>query len=292
MPYDADVIIVGSGPAGCSAAHFLTRQGCRVLILEKKVTLTSADGKSFTAKYVIGGDGPHSRVAAAMNLRRNKQNGIALEVEAEVPQDVLRFFQGRVLAGFDVLPVGYYWVFPKADHLSVGIGSLSSKKQALFPTLQKHLSRHGIDISTSRPKAHPLSIFTHLESLQQDRVLLVGDAAGLVDPYTGEGIRHAMLSGKIASECILQGSIKHYTRRIHDEIARDLLWAGRLARFFYSKQAFSFHYLVRNRFIFQEMLKTITNQTSYKKSIQIWPLYLLHIFKRQALDVQGFEMSP
>ena len=379
MSVDADVIIVGSGPGGCSSAHFLTQQGCRVLILEKnrlpryktcaggvpdsglalfpfsfdrvieqrirrftcvhgqqtvsmevpprtlsmvmrdafdlflveqskaevaekqrvthlvqsadRVVVHTADGKHLTAKYVIGGDGPHSRVAAAMNLRRNKRNGIALEVEVEVPGDVLHYFQGRVLAGFDVLPAGYYWIFPKSDHLSVGIGSLNLQKQPLLIKLQEHMSRYNIDIAASRPRAHPLSVFTSLEPVQQGRVLLVGDAAGLVDPYTGEGIRHALFSGKIAAECILQGRIRQFTRRIHLEIARDLLWAGRLARFFYARQAFSFHYLIRNRYIFQAMLKTITNQSTYRKSIQIWPLYLLHILKRQPLDGQGPRMK-
>ncbi|MCF8108345.1 MAG: geranylgeranyl reductase family protein [Desulfohalobiaceae bacterium] len=378
MHEDVDVIIVGSGPGGCSAAHFLSRQGCRILMLEKNrlpryktcaggvpdsglrlfpfsfdqvieqridrftcvhnqqsvtmevpdgtlsmvmrdafdlflvehsgaevleqkrvtrlaqtgngVRVHTADGKTYTSHYVIGGDGPHSRVAAAMDLRRHRRNGLALEVEAPVPADILRSFQGRVLTGFDVLPAGYYWVFPKSDHLSVGIGTMIPPNKApLLPRLREHMSRYGIDISTVRPRAHALSVFTRLERLHRGRVLLVGDAAGLVDPYTGEGIRHALLSGKIAAECILQGRLKEYTRKIHRAIAGDLLWAERLARFFYARQAFSFHYLIRNRYIFQEMLKTITNQTTYKKSIQIWPLYLLHFLKRQPLDCHEMD---
>ncbi|MCF8104104.1 MAG: geranylgeranyl reductase family protein [Desulfohalobiaceae bacterium] len=372
---DADVIIVGSGPGGCSAAHFLTKNGCRVLILEQKrlpryktcaggvpdaglalfpfsfdrvieqkihrfscvcgretvtmdvpdrtlsmvmrdrfdqyllersraevaeetritglsqdehkVVATASDGRTFRARYLIGADGPNSRVAGVLGLRPDRRVHIALEAEATVPGDILRSFQGRILAGFDVLPAGYYWIFPKSDHLSVGIGSLRPGKYNLRQKLQDRMSSFGIDLSKSRTRAYPLPVFSRLEKVHSGRVLLVGDAAGLVDPYTGEGIRHAMFSGMTAAETILAGRIQNYTRRIQDEIARDLLWAKRLAGFFYARQHFSFHYLIRNRCIFQTMLKTITNQKSYKRAILSWPLYLFHLFNRQPFDLNN-----
>ena len=372
MNLDADVIIVGSGPGGCSAAYFLRAQGCRVLILEQKklpryktcaggvpdvgldlfpfsfdrvieqkirrfscvfgpstvtmdvpdrtlsmvmrdrfdqfllehsraevgeqsrvtgltqdehkVVVSTARGKTFRARYLIGADGHNSRVAAVTGLGNGRRNSLALQAETTVDRDTLRSFQGRLLAGFNVLPSGYYWIFPKSDHLSVGIGALKPGKQPLRKILQEQMARFDIDLSKSRTRAYPLPVFSGLAKVHSGRVLLVGDAAGLVDPYTGEGIRHALFSGMAAAETILAGNIQNYTRRIQDEIAKDLLWAKRLAGFFYARQHLSFHYLLRNRCIFQAMLKTVTNQKTYKKAILNWPLYLLHLFNRQPLD--------
>ncbi len=374
MDWDADVIIVGAGPAGSSAAYFLGKAGYRVLVLEKCVlpryktcaggVPTSAmhyfpfdfapvieqyiyrasfiyqdkqvtqsvpdgslvmvmrdsfdyfilgrtkaevvqgvevqgviagnagyevktrDGKSFSSRYVLGADGPNSIVAKSMGMGRNRQMGIALEVEAEVSPQVLESFQGRFLVGLGDLQKGYYWIFPKSGHLSVGLGTMhKGGDKQLFSTLSRVMAKYDIDPERFSYKAHPLPVYKSPNgSLQKGGVLLLGDSAGLVDPLTGEGIRHAIESGYLAAHCIANNQIGQYSNLVNSKIANDLYFAKRVSDFFYRHQKLSFECLVRNKIVFQDLINIITHQLKYKKGILKFPYYLLNFWQRIGTD--------
>ncbi|MEA3377642.1 MAG: geranylgeranyl reductase family protein [Chloroflexota bacterium] len=234
---------------------------------EDGVEVSTASGEDFRARYLIGADGANSRVARLVGLRRERWKGGAIEAEVPVGDELLETYRNTALFIFGTPPGGYLWVFPKTVNLSVGIGIVLGR--ADYPhmrrLLRREMSRLGIEVDATRPQGHPLPIYLQREPLRQGRVLLAGDAARLVDPLLGEGIRHAVDSGRIAAESVLTGNLQRYTERVDREIGRDLLWGQRWARLFYKYPRRSFELGVRNPRIIKEFLHLFAGTTSYRR---------------------------
>jgi len=171
--------------------------------------------------------------------------------------------------------MGYLWIFPKAEHLSVGIGTFLDKCPVIRETLRREMRRLGIEVEEARQRGHPLPIYVRHEPLRRGRVLLVRDAAGLVDPLLGEGFRHAVDSGRLAAEAVLADALPSYTRRAQREIGTDLLWGLHWARLFYNHPWGSFELAVRNPLFMREFLRLLAGQTTYRQMAAHAPLNLL-----------------
>lgn len=214
-----------------------------------------------TADTVIGADGANGCVARSVGLRRDR--ALAIAIEAEVPH---RWGEGHPDLRPDVCHLeygaverGYAWVFPKGDHLNVGAGVFrardsagrgdSSVRTELRQAIISYLALLGVpqreeDLTFH---AHPLPIWNGLDRLQtrDNRVLLAGDSAGLINPFFGDGILHALKSGRIAARCILEGTTADYTRTIGAEFKSNFDSALKLAKFFYAWPKFCYQYGVR-----------------------------------------------
>ncbi len=218
----------------------------------------------YWADYVVGADGAFSVVARAVGLRRGHLAGAAMEAEVAAPAALLDEHAETALFLFGAIPDGYLWAFPKADHLSVGIGTLRAGRHDLRRRLVEGAQRLRLPAGQLRPRGHALPAYRRREPLQRGRVLLVGDAAGLMDPLSGEGIRHALHSGRLAAEAILSGGVAAYSQQVHQEIGADLgagLW---LARAFYAFPRLSFRLAVRDRSIVAAMMRMLSGQTTYR----------------------------
>ena len=246
----------------------------KVLVFKNYSIIKTHKGKSVKTKYVIGADGVGSVVGKSCGLLKKQQLGLALEVELSVDEKILKEYASRLLVSFGVLKEGYFWIFPKKYHLSVGIGTIRNKERLLKP-FKKVINTFLPIKNNMKIFAHPLPIHYGNYNIMKHNVFLVGDAATLVDPLTGEGIRHAILSGKIAAECIIDSTEESYPKRIKKEIGKDLIWSKRLSNFFYNHQKFCFDYFVSNKFIFKDIIKTMNNQSSYKKTLFNVPFYLV-----------------
>jgi len=193
------------------------------------------------AGFVIAADGAGSRVAKTAGWTTRPKLAPAVECEVRVSDEVFQRFDGCARFDFDVGVTGYGWVFPKRDHLSAGIVAMGppagNLKHAVTEYFQRiglgpieHISRHGY-YCPLRPRS---------EGLVKGRVLLVGDAAGLADPITGEGISPAILSGRLAAEAILTSAgnaptaERQYLRTLGQRLLSDLKLARLLARWLYS----------------------------------------------------------
>jgi flavin-dependent dehydrogenase len=109
----------------------------------------------------------------------------------------------RLLFDPTVVDRGYGWVFPKRDHLNVGVFTQSELHRGLTEVLHRFLAERGLlDWRTEGPLAFPIPVGATRGRPGRGRVLLVGDAAGLVNPITGEGISSAVLSGLRAAEAV------------------------------------------------------------------------------------------
>lgn len=108
---------------------------------------------------------------------------------------------------------GYGWIFPKRDHLNVGVFSQRGLSSGLKKDLSAFLELRGLSgWDAEGPFAFPIPVDRPDDALGTERVLFAGDAAGLVDPVTGEGISSAILSGRVAAEVV---ALAHDTARTH-----------------------------------------------------------------------------
>jgi len=134
---------------------------------------------------------------------------------------------------------GYAWSFPRSDHLSLGI--CGKMRESTMPELRRRLhgfaSRFGYAYEGAPVFSHLLPALTTASwgnlRLAGDGWALAGDAAGLVDPVTGEGIYFAMRSGELLSEALLAGAPRTYEERVWSDFGRRLALGSRLAHLFY-----------------------------------------------------------
>lgn len=195
------------------------------------------------ADIVVGAGGINDPVARYHGLsfpRKQLGRAVGYFVRGTFPRRIVcRFFPGLC---------GYAWWFPRPDHASLGIELLGGKfkldrswsllKQFVRQDLD-HLIPPGekFDLKDARPYAwaEPLPDLKTLETrpLNGRDWLLVGDAAGLVDTITGEGIPYALISGALAAKAIQAGRLVEYTNTMQNEILPELKLAARLSPMFY-----------------------------------------------------------
>jgi geranylgeranyl reductase family protein len=138
---------------------------------------------------------------------------------------------------------GYIWAFPRRGHLSVGICGKGQAAQALKTRLQAYMDERGLRWKEGVFYSHVLPSLTR-SSWKNNRVaghgwIAVGDAGGLVDPVTGEGLYYAIRSADLASQVLLsdrhapEGKPAAYKALLHHDFAADLEFGAALARRFF-----------------------------------------------------------
>jgi geranylgeranyl reductase family protein len=193
----------------------------------------------FRSRLVVGADGAYSVVARELGMGRNIQYLVGIESEIVVAEEELAKWKSRVQIDLGCIPGGYAWVFPKRNHLSVGAGCLDSKARHLNRHHQKFLNSLGIGSYTiARSSSHLIPTCTKGKLIWQDKALLLGDAAGLTDPLTGEGIYNAIQSAQLAAPVIenslLRGKVglQDYQQIVERKILSELRIARKLSKFF------------------------------------------------------------
>jgi geranylgeranyl reductase family protein len=168
------------------------------------VTLT-VDGAPVRARALIGADGVNGTVARSTGLEQQHRIGVALEGNLPYGSVARARFEGRLVLELGNVPGGYGWVFPKGDHVNFGIGGWETEG----PRLREHLARlcaeHGVDVrDLTGVRGYRLPMRRADAIPASGRVALIGDAAGLVDPLSGDGLYEAFVSARIAAEHTLR----------------------------------------------------------------------------------------
>ncbi|MBI1801487.1 MAG: geranylgeranyl reductase family protein [Chloroflexi bacterium] len=201
-----------------------------------------AGRETYQARFVVGADGANGVTARSVGLLARRQDGVALEAEIQVPPTAQEKWRNALLLDFGSPPWGYSWIFPKAEHLSIGVGVFRSGRGvklreylARFIEHQPTLRNHGAMFT----KGHRIPLGGRPERLHRGRVALVGDAAAVADPLLGEGIAHAIHSGQVAASVIAgaiqrgDADLSEHTRRLNREINADFRFARAVMHVFY-----------------------------------------------------------
>jgi menaquinone-9 beta-reductase len=184
--------------------------------------------ESFEAPIVVGADGRNSTVARLLNLAAAAQKErIALQTHIPLPRD----FGNRIVLQF--VPEGYSGQAPTGlDQLNVCLVSTAARIGSL-----KHWAQKRFQISEDQVWRTVTPLTRAPLNSAQGSVFFVGDAARVVEPFTGEGIFYALASGELAASLIARriagenaGSIARQFVTEHRALYRGRLWINQLAR--------------------------------------------------------------
>jgi geranylgeranyl reductase family protein len=223
--------------AATAGAEF--REGVRVrgIELTPDGAVVATDTERLAATAVIGADGCNGVSARALGLGAGVTYGVAYEGNvawSDLPRERWR---GRLLLEFDTIPGGYAWIFPKGDHANLGVGGWGREA----PNLKEHLARlcavAGVPVdAVTHARGYRLPLRAPGATVARDRALVVGDAAGLVDPMSGDGMYEAFLSSRLAAAAVgdlLDGRARDltpYQRALDGALSRHraVSWGGKL----------------------------------------------------------------
>ncbi len=218
-------------------------EDCQVLAtaLQTNEAVVSTTKGNYRCSIVVGADGTNSivnKLSGRKSIERNHHSaGLRVYYEG-----VNSFHQQHFIELYflnETLP-GYLWVFPMVgNRANVGVGVLSSviqnKRMNLRQVMQRLITTHPAlkdRFANARPlesvKGHGLPLGSKKRPISGDRFLLLGDAAGLIDPFTGEGIGNAIRSGRVAAEhiqrCFEQKSFSAQFNRQYDHEVYRRMW--------------------------------------------------------------------
>ena len=206
------------------------------------VVTVATDGSLLRARVVIGADGTSGRIGRYVGVR-NRGTDLALEVElTRTPQS--RVWDDSIAFDWGAAPGSYAWVFPKKGVLTVGVIQARGEPQQTRDYLESWLSSTGLDtLETERSSGHLTQWRAPDSPLRRGSVLVAGDAAGLLDPWTREGLSFALRSGCWAGEVAATATaaaapdspadpLDAYGRRVLAELEPDIRAGERLLHFF------------------------------------------------------------
>ncbi|KDA44135.1 geranylgeranyl reductase family protein [Frankia sp. B2] len=190
-----------SGPGGTGIAEDAGDQD------DGWVTVRLRAGADLRARVVVGADGTSGRCGTYVGVRCDQ---VDVGLEGEFVADPARAarWAGRMLIDWGPVPGSYGWVFPKGRVLTVGVIGDRAEGAALRAYYTRFVDRLGL---TDLPRQHDSGHLTRVRAvaspLRRGRVLVAGDAAGLLDPWTREGISFALRSGRLAGEAAAAASV-------------------------------------------------------------------------------------
>src|SRR5581483_10829313 len=201
------------------------REGVRSTLDPETRTLTIG-GERFQARVIVGADGANGVTARATGLGAGIVHGVAYEGNVPYGAVSRERYARRAVVELADIPGGYGWVFAKGDHVNVGVGAWQSEG----PKLREHLSRvcagHGIDeAALEQLRGHRLPLRRPGTCVAGGRALLVGDAAGLIDPVSGDGMYECFVSARLAAAAVVDflggrtGALEEYPEALDAALA-------------------------------------------------------------------------
>ena len=269
--------------AAAAGVEFHDREPVRAVeVSDHRVTMRT-EKASYTARVLAGADGVNGIVGRSTGAAARADLAVALEGNVPLPKGLPRRWQETVALNLGGLPGGYGWVFPKADHVNVGVGAW----RWFAPYLREHLAalcrRYGFPPEALRDvRGHHMAVRRPGLPVVRGPVLTVGDAAGLIDPLSGEGIHNAFQSAHLAAQAIdaylaeRAMDLSPYERAVDDLMMPELIASRKLQDIFHYTPAPYALVLQHNRRFWSLMCRIIRGEVTYTDFLQrLGPLRLL-----------------
>ncbi len=240
------------------------------IISQNKFWIIKCSNKyKYKSKFLIIADGSQSHWAGHFKLGpRNPKfaNTIALRLKGlgNIPKDSVRFEFGFVKYGFA-------WAFPLKDSVNIGLGTFINNRLLEDEALNnKVIKSFGFEDLSFKVIHKRLRIWNGIHKLNGDRVIAVGDAASLCDPFLAEGIRPSLISSYYAAESIdkclssNKNDLNHYSKTINSEWGRSMAWGKRIAQIFYRFPKTGYQLGVKRKTAPQRIAQILSGQMSYE----------------------------
>ena len=255
--------------------------------------VVSVGGERLAAQTVVGADGVNGMSAKALGLGGNRTVGVA--VEGNVPHGLVdpERYRGRLVIELGTVPGGYGWIFPKGDHVNLGVGGWGREAPNLRAELARLCEAHGVSPDGLVDfRGYRLPLREPHARLAHGRALIVGDAAGLIDPVSGDGMFEGFLSSQYAAEAILDllagraTSLEAYGERLTARLATHLWasWGVKAALDRFPRTAFT---IARTRIVWQAVERLVRGEVedvSAVRGLARPPLKALAFLARMAGD--------
>ena len=231
---------------------------------------------SFSCRVLIGADGANGVVRRALNDESAffNQAGLSFEIERDriieerVDEAVMRVDWGT-------LPSGYAWIFPKGEFFNIGVGAPVSIGRQLKPYLHDFLANErilrsdrvvldGLNVS-----GHKLPSFTERAKLSDRNVLVIGDAAGLIEPLTGDGISYGVHSARLAADVVLRRlagacrDLGEYREAVLREIVPEIVYTRKFLAFFNAFPKLIHEVVRRDDRVWRAFCRVLRGEESY-----------------------------
>jgi len=233
------------------------------------VEISTADN-IFRSRLVVGADGAYSMVARELGMGRRIECLVGIESEIVVPEEELAKWKSRAQVDMGCIPKGYGWIFPKRNHLSIGVACSASKAKNLHAHHQGFVNslNMGSYIITGS-SSHLIPTCTKGRLVWQNKALLLGDAAGLADPLTGEGIYNAIQSAQLAAPVIAdtlvrgKAGLQDYQEIVERKIMSELRMARRLSKIFFRFPHLAFGLFNQNDRVWRVVCNLMLGEIDY-----------------------------
>ncbi len=253
--------------------------------------LVTTHREIYQGRVVIGADGAKSAAARSLGLQPKRRMAAALDGEIWTRTPWPTGLEDQIRMDFGSIPGGYAWAFPKAGHLSVGVGGFGRRIQSPKPYYHKFLQREGIQevIEQERRSGWVLPLYRPgFRRLTGRRTMLVGDAAALVEAFLGEGIYYAIRSGQLAAEAITEGlaagedppGLQRYELAVRLKIGRELNAAAKIGAIVSAVPGFAYRMIQRRPALIGNYFRILRGEGSF---VELWRRW------RMAVGVELFR---
>ena len=254
------------------------RNGVQILrpVLVEKISkkndnweITFNNNKKYKSEFLVIADGSQSKWAGYFKLGPRKPkfaNTISLRLKGlgQIPKDAVRF-------EFGFIKYGFAWAFPLKESLNIGLGTFINNSTLENQSVNNQVIRSfGFDAFPYKTINKKLRIWNGLHPINGDKVLAVGDAASLCDPFLAEGIRPSLISSFYAAESIdqcLSGKIDNlnlYTKNINNNWGKSMAWGRRIAQVFYRFPRTGYQLGVKRKTAPKRIAQILSGEMSYE----------------------------
>jgi geranylgeranyl reductase family protein len=238
--------------------------------------LVATSQGEFACRCVVGADGANSIVSRTLNRRDHYFWQAA--VYCEIPEELIEpgaCAHDCMRVDWGTLPSGYAWMFPKNGSVNIGAGG----PFGIARLLKQYIGRFIRSTRLLKNKTagelsltgHQLPTLTRRTRVAGKKVLLVGDAAGLVEPFTGDGISFACRSARIAADCIRDNlnrpsfDLSDYQAQLTDEVGSELWWARKVLSISVAFPSLIYRLFRHNDKVWRTFCRTLRGEESFHR---------------------------